>query len=101
VSKPPEIPRENIQPNSVLLTWNKPSMPNGVITGYTVNIEVKTNTNTRKKRATAASVHLSCIPTNSTGMIPVGPQTTSYNASVGKLNLLLMWLIYVVNFILV
>ena len=61
-------------------------MPNGIITGYQINIEVLTPLQTsdnRKKRQTASLVHPSCIPDNTTGIINVTSQSF-LDLNVGK-----------------
>jgi len=84
---PPEIPENDVKSNTVRLFWESPPMPNGIITGYQVNVEVITplqSSSNRKKRQTATSVHPSCIPENGTGVISVS-LITSLDLNTGKI----------------
>ena len=38
VPRPPEVPPEGISATGAILAWSRPTDPNGIITGYTVNV---------------------------------------------------------------
>ena len=79
-----------ITSTTAVLSWQRPPMPNGDITGYTVELVVITpvsldSSGSRKRRQTAANVHPSCIPMESIGTTNVSVETTSLTVTVGKL----------------
>ena len=80
VPVPPEVLMDEINATSVILRWDPPPSPNGVITSYRVNLVVLTEVdtiNSRKKRQTASSVNIACIPEGVDRNIDVKPPMTS------------------------
>ena len=80
VPVPPEVSMNDITATSVILRWDPPPNPNGVITAYRVNLVVLTEVdmmNSRKKRQTVSSVNIACIPVGVDRNIDVNPPMTS------------------------
>ena len=90
-----------INATSVTLTWDPPTDPNGIITSYTVNLEVVTQVDentSRKKRETASTINILCISGGVNRNIDVDPSMTSLSVNdLGgiKFALLLLLLLFV------
>ena len=80
VPVPPEVPMSDITATSVILRWNPPHSPNGVIILYNVSLEVLTEVdmmNSRKKRQTVSTINIACITGGVDRNIEVNPPMTS------------------------
>ena len=80
VPVPPEVLMRDINATTVILRWDPPPSPNGVITLYSVNLEVLTEVDmmkSRKKRQTASTINIDCISGGVDRNIDVNPPMTS------------------------
>ena len=76
VEQPPEVSLETITSTSALIEWVKPSEPNGVILGYTVNLVAVGQASRRRRRRQASELEMCVLGDVESNIDVPGDQTS-------------------------